>query len=125
VAGGLFNLDKDKLWSNPAQRQSTLEDLYKQLEIPGTGPGMGQQFYDLKNTFSEDAMTCWKGFGRTTDPGHCDYRKENKRIRPDTADDRREAGMDPQDRPNIFLCDFCPLQSIVQQKIRADKGLYA
>lgn len=124
IAAGLFNINVKALWDTPQQRKTTLEDLYKQLEIPGTGEGMGQSFYDLKETYLEDAMTCWKGFNRTTDPGHCDYRKPNKILLPDTSAERKELGLSPKDRPNTYLCDFCPVQSIVSQKNREAKGLY-
>lgn len=124
IAGGLFNIDVQQFWNTPDKRKITLEDLYTQLEIPGTGEGLGQNYYDLKSTYLEDAMTCWKGFNRTTDPGHCDYRKENKRLLPDTAADRKELGISPKDRPSTFLCDFCPVQSIVMQKNAEAKGLY-
>lgn len=85
---------------------------------------MGSEYYDAKSNFLQDAMTCWKGFNRTTDPGHCDYRKDNKRLYPGTTADRKELGLDPKDRPNTFLCDFCPVHSIVQQKKNKKDGLY-
>lgn len=124
VAGGLFNINVQQLWNTKERRKLTLDELYTQLEIPGTGEGMGQEYYDLKSNFHEDAMSCWKGFNRTTDPGFCDYRKENKKIVPDTLAERKEADLDPQDRPQIYLCDFCPVQTLVQQKIREARGLY-
>ena len=124
IAGGLFNIDVKQFWDTPNKRKITLEDLYNQLEIPGTGPGLGEDFYDLKSNYHEGALRCWKGFNRTTDPGHCDYRKENKRILPDTGALRKSEGLSAKDRPNIFLCDFCPLQSIVSQKQNEQKGLY-
>lgn len=124
VAGGLFNIDVKQFWNTPERRKITLEQLYKQLEIPGTGPGLGDKFYELKSTFLDDAMSCWKGFNRTTDPGHCDYFKENKRILPDTKADRKDLGLDPKDRPNAFLCQFCPVHSLVQQKKRKAAGAY-
>jgi hypothetical protein len=111
-------------WAKPQYRDEIVNKISKEFKLPGQGAGLGQTFYDLKSTYLEDAMTCWRGFGRTTNPGHCDYRKENKRLLPDTAADRREAGFDPKDRPNTFLCDFCPVQSIVLQKRRAEAGLY-
>lgn len=124
LAGGLFNIDVQQFWNTKEKRKITLESLYTQLEIPGTGPGLGDDFYNLKSTYLDDAMTCWKGFNRTTDPGHCDYFKENKRILPDTKADRKELGLDPKDRPNTFLCQFCPVHSLVMQKKRKAAGAY-
>lgn len=123
MAGGLFNIPVEGLWDSPARRQVTLQDLYKQLEIPGTGPGMGQEFYDLKSNFVDDAFECWKKHNRTTDPAHCDYMKESMRVYPDTKADRRAEGL-PSERPATYICSFCPLNSIVEQKKRKKKGLY-
>lgn len=125
IAGGLFNIDVQQHWNTADKRKNTLTELHKQLEIPGEGAGFGSEFYDLKSTYVEDAFACWKSFNRTTNPGHCDYRKENKKLLPDTAAARKELGKDPKERPNTYLCDFCPLQSIVDQKKRSKAGLYA
>lgn len=120
--GNLFVYNA-KDWSKSTVRQAILEEIAKQVR-PGEGTGLGQTFYDVKSNFQQDAIECWKGFGRTTDPGHCDYRKDNKRLWPDTKQDRKELGLDPKDRPNTFLCDFCPVHSLVMQKQRAKAGLY-
>ena len=124
LAGGLFNIDIDSFWNTPQKRKVTLESLHKQLELPGTAKGLGSAFYDLRSTYLDDAMRCWKGFNRTTDPGHCDYFKENKRLLPPTKEDRTELGLDPKDRPNTFLCQFCPVHSLVLQKKKEKAGLY-
>lgn len=119
--GNLFVYNK-KDWEKSTYREAILSELAKQVK-PGQGTGMGESFYDLKSTFQEDAIMCWKGFGKTTDPGHCDYRKDNKRLYPDTKGDRKELGLSPT-RPNTFLCDFCPVHSLVMQKKRKAAGLY-
>lgn len=111
-------------WGNPTVRDEISKKLATQFAMPGQAAGLGQTFYDLKSTYLEDAMSCWRGFGRTTDPSHCAYRSESKRLLPDTKADRKDAGLDPKDRPNTFLCDFCPVHSIVLQKRRADAGMY-
>jgi hypothetical protein len=113
-----------KAWGNPSYREEITKKISKEFTLPGKGAGLGQTFYDLKSTYLEDAMACWRSFGRTTDPSHCDYRKDNKRLYPDTKADRKDLGLSPKDRPNTFLCDFCPVQSIVQQKKRDEAGLY-
>jgi hypothetical protein len=110
--GNLFVYNK-KDWNNSVYRQAILDEIAKQVK-PGEGTGLGNTFYELKDTFTEDAIACWKGFGKTTDPGHCDYRKDNKRLYPDTKGLRKDLGLDPKDRPNTFLCDFCPVNSVVE-----------
>lgn len=110
-------------WQKKSVREGIIEKIYSEFGLPGSGEGMGQEYYDLKDTYLEDAYKCWKGFNRTTNPGHCDYKKENKRLLPDTKALRKEAGMSAE-RPNTFLCDFCPVHSVVLQKNREALGMY-
>lgn len=121
--GNLFKVATSD-WSNQKYRDEIRNEIAKRASLPGKGAGLGTSFYDLKSTFLEDAMSCWRGFRRPTDPGHCDYRKDNKRLLPDTKAERKDLGLSPKDRPNTFLCDFCPVQSIVAQKKREEAGLY-
>lgn len=121
--GSLATVSTDE-WSKPDVRDQIMKKIATEFALPGQAAGLGQSFYDLKSTFLEDAMTCWKGFGRTTDPSHCAYRSDSKRLLPDTKADRKDAGLSVKDRPNTFLCDFCPVHSLVLQKRRADAGLY-
>jgi hypothetical protein len=113
-----------KEWGNPSYREEIANKISKEFALPGQGAGLGQTFYDLKSTFLEDAMTCWKGFGRTTNPAHCAYRSDSKRLLPDTSAERKDLGLSPKDRPNTFLCDFCPVHSLVLQKRREEAGMY-
>jgi hypothetical protein len=117
--GNLFVYNK-KDWAKSTYRDAILNEIAKQVR-PGEGTGFGQNYYDVKDNFMADAIKCWKGFNRTTDPSHCDYRKDNKRLYPDTKGLRKEAGMDPGDRPNTFLCDFCPVHSLVMSKKNKEK----
>ncbi len=76
--------------------------------------GLGDDFYSLKDNFQADAMTCWKAHNHTT---NCtDYHRESKRLVPDTRGDRKELGLSPKARPNIWLCDFCPVQGHIDSK---------
>lgn len=111
-------------WSDSTTREAIISKIYEHGAMPGRSEGMGSEYYDTKNNFLQDAMTCWKGFNRTTDPSHCDYKKDNKRLYPGTSADRKEAGLNPKDRPNTFLCDFCPVNSIVLRKKREKAGQY-
>jgi len=120
--GNLFRYDADK-WVKSNYREAILDEIAKQVR-PGEGTGLGQTFYDLKSNFQQDAIDCWKSYGKTTNPGHCEYMQDSKRLYPDTKGDRKDLGLDPNDRPNTFLCQFCPVHSLVMQKKRKQAGLY-
>jgi hypothetical protein len=89
----------------------------------GEGAGLGQPMYDLRDNYKSEAMQCWKQHNRTADCG--DYRSDAKRLYADTKADRRAEHMpvSPNERPNAWLCDFCVVHSLVQQKQRKAKGL--
>jgi hypothetical protein len=115
-------VDKDD-WDRPEVRTQVSKELAYAAN-PGLGMGLGESFYDVKSTFQEDAMSCWKSWNKPKDSGHCDFRRDNKRLYPDTKHERKEEGLDTGARPNIFLCDMCPVQSMVDQKKRKAKKLY-
>jgi hypothetical protein len=101
---------------------SIIAQAANEFTAPGKGAGLGQTFYDTKSNFSADAFACWKQHNRTT---NCeDYRSDSKKLLPDTRAERRELGLDPKSRPNTYLCDFCPYNSIVMQRQRKAKGDY-
>lgn len=88
-------------------------------------PGLGEEFYNLKSTFKEDAFTCWSvGHNRTKDCG--DYRSDSKALLADTKAERKAEGMatDWSSRPKHWLCDYCPYESLVQQKRNKQNKLY-
>jgi hypothetical protein len=87
--------------------------------------GIGKQNYELRNTFEQDAFTCWKQHNKTTDCG--DYKSDKKRLVPPTRDDRKELGLETRSKhiyTTAFLCDYCPVKSLVQEKHFKKKGLY-
>jgi len=90
---------------------------------PGQGTGLGQQLYDLRDNYQAEAMGCWKRHGRTSDCA--DYRSEPKRLWIDTRAERKAEGLSVKrdERPNIWLCDHCPVHSLVMQKKRIAAGL--
>jgi hypothetical protein len=103
-------------------RDSIIAQMATEFTVPGKGAGLGISYYDTKSNFQADAFACWKEHNRTT---NCDdYRSDKKRLFPDTRADRKELGLDPKSRPNTFLCDFCPYNSIVMQRQRKDKFGY-
>jgi hypothetical protein len=92
--------------------------------MPGTGEGLGQVMYDLRDNYMAEAMSCWKQHNRTT---NCDeYRSDRKRLWIDTKAERKEEGLstNKRDRPNIWLCDHCPVHSEVTKRKRKAAGQY-
>lgn len=90
----------------------------------GEGAGLGQVYYDLRDNYQAEAMTCWKRHGRTE---NCDeYRSDRMRLWIDTKAERRAEGLSVsrEDRPSIWLCDHCPVHSVVSQRKNKAKGLY-
>ena len=119
--GLLFKLPL-KYWVVPKVQ----EEIVKQISGGASGlDAFGTNFYATRMTFAEDAMTCWAQHNRTTDCG--DYKSDKKQLKPDTAKERKEAGLDKPGTtgPKIYLCDFCPVKSgVVQKKAFKKQGLY-
>lgn len=107
-------------WNTPYRRDGIVEELGKARN--GNETGFGKKFYEVRNTFQEDAMSCWRHeHNRTTDCA--DYKSDRKRLLPDTRDERVDLGMPTKskDRPGgTYLCQFCPYHSIVMQRARKD-----
>lgn len=101
---------------------SDWNDVQKQREITqqlvakfGGETGLGHEFYNTRDTFRDDAMTCWRQHNRN--PDCSDYHSDGKRLTPGTAQARKEAGLGPyRAKHDRYLCDFCPVQSMVEQK---------
>lgn len=115
----LAAIDK-AVWDKFSTKQDVLLQL-KRIVNPGAGAGLGESLYDVKSNFEMDAMACWKQHKRTQDCG--DWKKESKRLDPDTNSARKDLGMPRlrQTKPTTFLCDYCPMRSIKQTKMGADK----
>lgn len=65
------------------------------------------EHYDLKNTFMEDAMTCFKKHQRPSE-GCPDWRHDSKVLLPNTKADRKAEGLPLTPvGPKRYLCDFC------------------
>lgn len=108
-------------WEKPSHRDEIVQKIEEAAGVPGTGVGMGETFYDVKSNFQADALQCWKEHNRTH---NCeDYRSDKKRLYPDTKAERKSEGL-PAQRPNTFLCDFCPVHTLVMQRQRHEQGYY-
>lgn len=124
--GKLFILPV-KTWANPAHQK----EIIKQLTGGGSS-GLDAMtpegdYYSTKMQFAEDAMQCYKYHLRPTN--HCDdYQSESKRLLPKTSKERKDLGLpDPKNAPGmpkVYLCNFCPMHSVMTQKRRSLMGMY-
>lgn len=121
--GQVFRV-KESAWDSGAQDQIKAQVIAR-LD-PNAETGLGSEAYALRNTFQEDAMSCWSKHNRI--PGCPDYKTDPMQIVPDTQAERKEAGIAKFDRHNPatkrFLCEYCPVHSLVQQAQRKKAGLY-
>lgn len=109
---------EQKDWDNRKIREQILDQAW------ATEKGFRPSYYALKDTLQEDAAKCWKKHGKPNAHVGCsDYRADSRRIGNPAASDRkvlaRELGRDHHDLglgPRVFLCEFCPYESVVQQK---------
>lgn len=119
--GHLFRIPQLS-WESPAAKKQII----KQIKGGGSA-GIDEfdpEFYATRNTFQEDALKCYNAHLRPTD-GCPDYNSPAKRLLPNTKADRKELGLvDPSKAPGPknYLCNFCPIHSIVQGKINALRG---
>lgn len=85
----------------------------------GGETGLGSEFYNTRDTFRDDAMSCFKQHQRN--PDCSDYKSDSKRLTPGTAEARKEAGMSAyRSEHDRYLCEFCPVHSMVQTKAYND-----
>lgn len=115
--GQLMKVEK-KHWESPSVRKEIL----RQLAIKTTG--FDPEVYQADAGFRADAMECWKKHLRV--PECSDYKVgTERRLTPNTAQERKELGLPKyhSDR-DVFLCDFCPAKSVVQEKVFKKRGLY-
>lgn len=120
---GLLVRVPTKKWQSQDFRDAFVDQIETMVGA-GHGDGVPGLAYDLKSNFKQDAMQCWKEHRRVADCG--DYQSKSKALYADTKAERKEAGMDISlsARPKHFLCDYCPVQSIVDQKKRAVAKMY-
>lgn len=115
-------------WDNPEVREQVKKQIIASFD-PDAETGLGSHAYAIRDNFRADAMNCFREHRRN--PECPDYRSSPKRLVPDTDSERKEAGMSrasEYDRNNPaltkYLCDYCPVHSMVMQKKRKDAGLY-
>lgn len=111
----------EKSWNDPKVRPELLKEIAHNVGT-GKAEGLGQTFYDVRSTYAEDAMRCWRfEHGRTS---NCDdYMSSKKLLLSDTRGDRVELGLDPKARGRTHLCKFCPYESVVQGRKNKARGV--
>lgn len=109
-----------KYWIIPKVKESIMNQIQegsKGLDVFGTN------FYATKENFTSDAMSCWIAHKQTKDCG--DYKSDSKLLKAGTAKERLAAGLEKESNgPKVYLCDYCPVKSIVQEKAFKKQGLY-
>jgi hypothetical protein len=112
-------------WDNPEAREQIEVQIRASFD-PNAETGLGSEAYAMKANFQDDAMACWAAHNRN--PTCPDYKSDSKRLVPNTAAERKEAGLEKFDPNNPhtqrFLCEYCPVQSIVDQMKRKKAGAY-
>lgn len=113
--GQLFSVN-DADWRDEKKRNEILT----QMGIETTGlPG---EFYDLKNTFQEDALKCFAQHNRPQ--GYCiDWCADSKSLGRATPEGKAWQKKNP-DAPTMHLCHFCPVATTVAVAKRHAAGQY-
>lgn len=109
-------------WKDPQYRK----DITKQILAGNGQTGFDEEFYDIRNTFKEDALACYQRHNRPafndTKHGKCiDYLSHNMEIKPNTSRERKIAGLPTYDETKIkrsFICEHCPYHQSVKVALR-------
>lgn len=121
--GTLFKIPVG-IWSVQSQREEIIKQMREQ--ISGGLANLDPDYYTTKATFYEDAMKCYSTHLRPKDS--CgDWKSESKRLLPKTDAMRKEAGLMTAKQSagtRVYLCDFCPVKSVVMTKQRKSAGMY-
>lgn len=112
-----------KVWQDSVARKSLLDKINEGLG--GGETGLGTPFYNARDTFSDDAMVC---FRKHLSPTACsEYKADHKEIAPwsDIKETYKDAGLArPKGMKKHYLCEFCPVHSNVLARLRQKAGLY-
>lgn len=114
--GQLLGVEK-KHWDSPSTRRA----IENQIRESAGHTGLDTEFYATKDTLGEDAHKCFNAHNRN--PGCGDYKSSKKRLSAGTDRERKKLGIAPLNS-QTFLCDFCPVKSLVQQRVFEQRGLY-
>jgi hypothetical protein len=113
-----------KTWSNTKIREAIIKKI--KSETNGGLDDLDPGYYATRSMFYEDAMKCYSLHNRPHDSCF-DYKDEKKRLVPQTDALRKEVGLTTSAKSNatkVYLCDFCPVKSVVMTKARKAAGMY-
>lgn len=108
-------------WKDPAYRKDITAKI-----LEGTGQtGFDSEFYDVQNTFKEEAGQCWQrhnqpAYKSNTQPKCPDYLDIKMEIKPNTSVDRKKAGLPTYDETKVkrsFICEYCPYHQSVKSEL--------
>lgn len=111
-------------WADPERRKRILRQVW--AHVDDQHAGYPDEFYAARDTYREDAVKCYRQHrspGDGSGPHACiDYRIDAKRL---TDSDWKERGAKVGiQREDVYLCSFCPYQSIVTTRKRMQRGEY-
>ncbi len=112
--GAMHRVDA-KHWENRRIRQQIVTQMWASTK------GFVPEYYHTRNTLLEEANKCFAKHRRSIP---CiDYQDRGKRLGNPAARERKALSKDTRrdftgGGPKVFLCNFCPVQSIVDQKKR-------
>lgn len=107
---------KDKDWKSEKTRKEILAKL-------GEGhTGFEQEFYDVRETFTTDALACFNAHNRP--PGRCiDWLDDRKKLGRATPEGNAWQKQNSK-APSTYLCHFCPVRSHVDELVRSKNRQY-
>lgn len=107
-------------WDHPDGRA----EIKNMIANSGGQTGIGGDFYDVKDQFVEDALSCFKA--HFFNENCSDYNSNEKRLTPGTAAARKAADL-PEYRSarDVYLCQFCPVHTKVLEAQKLKAGLYS
>ena len=115
-SGQLLKVNQ-KDWDSPSTRAA----IEKAISESAGHTGFDTSYYETKAVFQEEAMTCWKKHNRTTNCG--DYKSKGKLLQPGTNAERKSEGL-ARYQSNTYLCQMCPMESLVISAARKKAGMY-
>lgn len=113
----------DSMWRSHEYKKKITDGI---LNTDGR-TGFDSETYATMNTFKEDALKCFASHGRPdyTAVGCQDFLSANKELKPNTAVERKAAGLPRYDDVKVkksFLCEHCPYFTQVQSIERMRKS---
>lgn len=104
-------------WDDPRREYGKRQEILHQINQRSSGAptGLPSEAYALKETFAEDALRCFSQHGR---PEVCiDWHSDSKKLGRPTPEGK-EWQRQNYKAPAVFLCDYCPVRSLVDQRKR-------